>query len=462
MEASSEPAPLDQRVAQIAARAERKAELKAAGFRWDPARGRAGAPAIGPGRDQRPLDVLAGDGGKSVFTGLRDDRMRLHRLDQAAAPAPDLVVLTRAHQLPQDPRALGLPDEVWRRLASGVAKLALDISGEGIVHSESYSAGFHRFMQSAGIDPANCVYITQDRAFRDDYLAHRRAQGLAGAPFEVVVYDRFIQSLCAAAHDDGEAIFRRRLQAWAAAPPARARRFISLNNTFRPHRALFLMSLLRDDLWDHGHISVGRIEIHRGQIQKRMYAVEALRPLMAELFPLLDRLEALSPRYVGLGDRQPFGGSDEVMIVPEMFEEYSSSWFSVVVETDDTGRLHRITEKPFKPLLCLQPFIVLGPIGALRLIREYGFETFPGLFDESYDEETDLRVRFDAVYQQVVRLSRMDEGQLARMVQATSEAVVFNARWGLTQLPRLFRERIDAPLVNWLIDFVRRGGQGQP
>ena len=215
------------------------------------------------------------------------------------------------------------------------------------------------------------------------------------------------------------------------------------------------MSLLRDGLWDRGHISVGRFEIRRGQIQKRTYAVEALRPLMAELFPLLDRLEALSPCYIGLGDRQPSGGSAEAMIIPEMFEEYSSSWFSVVIETDDTSRLHRITEKPFKPLLCFHPFIVLGPIGCLRLVRDYGFETFPGLFDESYDEQTGLRARFDSVYGQVARLCRMDEAQLAGMCEAVSEAVVFNARWGLTQLPRLFRERIDAPLVDWLIGFVR-------
>ena len=74
-----------------------------------------------------------------------------------------------------------------------------------------------------------------------------------------------------------------------------------------------------------------------------------------------------------------------------MFEEYSSSWFSGGGRDRRHGRLHRITEKPFKPLLCFQPFIVLGPVGALQLIREYGFETFPGLFDESYDEAATSR-----------------------------------------------------------------------
>ena len=77
----------------------------------------------------------------------------------------------------EDPRALGLPDEVWRRLGSGSAKLVLDISGEGMAHTEARASGFHRFMQAAGVDPANCVYITQDRGFAADYAAHRHATG---------------------------------------------------------------------------------------------------------------------------------------------------------------------------------------------------------------------------------------------------------------------------------------------
>ncbi len=123
----------------------------------------------------------------------------------------------------------------------------------------------------------------------------------------------------------------------------------------------------------------------------------------------------------------------------------------MVTETDFSDRLHRITEKPFKPLLCLHPFIVLGSRGSLRLIRDYGFKTFPSLFDEGYDEERDPLARFEAVYEQVGRLCRMDEAELARASDDAAEAMVFNAWWGLAELPALFRERIDAVLVDRLI-----------
>ena len=67
LEASSEPAPSARRAAGLAARAERQAELKAANFRWDPVRGLAGAPGSPIRRQERGIDVLLGDGGKSLF-----------------------------------------------------------------------------------------------------------------------------------------------------------------------------------------------------------------------------------------------------------------------------------------------------------------------------------------------------------------------------------------------------------
>ena len=58
----------------------------------------------------------------------------------------------------------------------------------------------------------------------------------------------------------------------------------------------------------------------------------------------------------------------------------------VVTETayDDT-RVH-ITEKTFKPIVLQQPFLMVGNRGALRYLRDYGFQTFGDLWDEGYDD----------------------------------------------------------------------------
>ena len=58
----------------------------------------------------------------------------------------------------------------------------------------------------------------------------------------------------------------------------------------------------------------------------------------------------------------------------------------VITETVyDDDRIH-LTEKTFKPIVLQQPFLMIGNRGALRYLREYGFQTFGNIWDEGYDD----------------------------------------------------------------------------
>ena len=445
------------RLVDFAASAEAEGYRAAAGFRWDPVTGKTASPAGPQLHDPRRLNVLITRGGVSLFKSLQDDRVKVFWPDEPLTEAPDLVVVTEPYRLIADPGAIGLANASWDRLRSGTAKLVIDSSGEGYPYSHALFQRLRTALRAVGVEASDYIYVTQDRNYRTDYLADRRSGPDDGAEVEVLVHDRYAQYLFSTIRGGGRKYFRQRLLKFASAGSRRSRRFISLNNKFRPVRLIFLLRLLRDGLWDRGHISVGPLyeftdhALTKPQIRKKTFAVEALRPISRELLPRIDELDALSPRYVGLGGATPSRASDKMMIIPSMFEEYGDSWFSVIAETDFSNRLHRITEKPFKPLLCFHPLIVLGSCGSLRLIREYGFRTFPEMFDERYDDEADPLARFEAVYEQIVRLCGMEEAELARLCDAVTEAVVYNASWGLTELPRLFHDRIDAALVDRLI-----------
>jgi hypothetical protein len=56
-----------------------------------------------------------------------------------------------------------------------------------------------------------------------------------------------------------------------------------------------------------------------------------------------------------------------------------------------------ITEKTMKPMAFYHPMIVYGNRGTLRTLREWGFETFDNLWDESYDHLVDVGERTKAV-----------------------------------------------------------------
>ena len=81
------------------------------------------------------------------------------------------------------------------------------------------------------------------------------------------------------------------------------------------------------------------------------------------------------------------------------FDEAADSLVYVPTETVYFGRRLHITEKTFKAIALEMPFVLVAPAHSLRYMRSYGFQTFRGIFDESYDEETDDIKRIEKVTQ---------------------------------------------------------------
>jgi hypothetical protein len=76
-----------------------------------------------------------------------------------------------------------------------------------------------------------------------------------------------------------------------------------------------------------------------------------------------------------------------------LFKESAESLLYLVTETVATGQRHHLTEKTFKPIAMGMPFVIVGTRGSLEYLRSYGFRTFEGIWDESYDlAEDNVRV----------------------------------------------------------------------
>ena len=111
-------------------------------------------------------------------------------------------------------------------------------------------------------------------------------------------------------------------------------------------------------------------------------------------------------------------------------------------------RPSRITEKPFPALVNFHPLVMFGNPLALQQVREFGYQTFSPAIDESYDEIEAPEARFRAAYKEFVRLCRMDEDELRHLVDSLRDVLVFNAEWGMTRLPALYRDRIDLDFMD--------------
>ncbi len=274
----------------------------------------------------------------------------------------------------------------------------------------------------------------------------------------VLNYDYWIKRLLQPYEAGGEALFRRRRDLWRARPRLRHRRFLSLNRSPRPTKLYFLLSLIRDGLWDQGYVSFGGFELVRrmgkrepGRMVRDMRRLPGFRDLFGQLSPYLDRLEAQGCIEFNEAVDEPSLAPDRHRAADLALAEYQRSWFSVVTETEMRARPDRVTEKSFKPLLNFHPFLVFGNPGSLALLRGLGFETFPELVDETYDQVESPRARFDLAYAQVARLCRLDEAELARLEAGLADKLEHNARVALIDLPRRYREEIDRALVDDLL-----------
>ena len=89
------------------------------------------------------------------------------------------------------------------------------------------------------------------------------------------------------------------------------------------------------------------------------------------------------------------------------FAEATDSLIYVPTETVYFGRRTHITEKTFKAIALEMPFVLVAPAGSLEYLREYGFQTFSDIFDESYDTETDDVQRAERVTQLLQDLNNL-------------------------------------------------------
>jgi hypothetical protein len=87
----------------------------------------------------------------------------------------------------------------------------------------------------------------------------------------------------------------------------------------------------------------------------------------------------------------------------------------VTISTETTFQHYRtqvpplmLTEKTYCAIANLTMFIIAGPVGSLRLLKDQGYATFGDLWDESYDTITNTAQRLRAVCALIEEVSKLD------------------------------------------------------
>jgi hypothetical protein len=91
----------------------------------------------------------------------------------------------------------------------------------------------------------------------------------------------------------------------------------------------------------------------------------------------------------------------------ERKEPYLDSYIHIISETNFFEIGGYFSEKTWKPIGHLQPFIFMGPAYGLAELKKLGFKTFAPFIDESYDLELDPTIRYKKILIELERLSKL-------------------------------------------------------
>jgi hypothetical protein len=101
-------------------------------------------------------------------------------------------------------------------------------------------------------------------------------------------------------------------------------------------------------------------------------------------------------------------------------------FLNVVSETLCNSDRFMISEKTFKPLIGMRPFVLNGPKKILKHLRNNGFYTFEEYWHVDFNQATTAELACDNCVQVIKQLSRMSAGQIQQMYSDMYPKLVHN------------------------------------
>jgi len=190
--------------------------------------------------------------------------------------------------------------------------------------------------------------------------------------------------------------------------------YLSLNRRWRPHRPSLIALLKIKKLLDNGYVSF-EYDVEDRNWQNYYGRVLELNSTNDEVFDCLKKNETeicqtkslLLDTSLQLNDKLPTLYSLENKF-------YDKTLCSVIAETfyyeqENIGNSIFITEKTYKAIAHLHPFILLSAPHSLKALKERGYKTFENIINEEYDNEVNDATRLLMIVNEIERICNLNE-----------------------------------------------------
>ncbi len=283
-----------------------------------------------------------------------------------------------------------IPDNVMQRIREKTAFLMITVPFESPLHPHRMP-NIHKYFKKLNLPSSQVIYLSACLNSKEIYKEY--CNSIGEDPACIMEYN-FSENLVV--HSQLAERFKN-----TEYKSNKKKTFLMFNRRWlsHPHRTLFLYNLYKMNMLNDFHISFNKTDVDHPQYTYtdavKMHYPNFFKTTEKLDESLLDSLEDLLPLFLDTNDL--VSGSlmfDEFDSTGSFYEE---SFINIIAETyfyTSTANILHLTEKTFKPILYKQPFIMLGPPGMLKKLRELGFKTFHDVWDESYDDTLDHTERF--------------------------------------------------------------------
>ena len=251
--------------------------------------------------------------------------------------------------------------------------------------------------------------------------------------------------------------------------------FMCLNLRSKGHRRAIVLFLIKNNFLNKGIVTYFGDYFGKKDrdLTKEEEAMTVLHDRKLELQVLFGQDEDISDYIPKLDELSPIifdRNSDKMrndlwrrkvgevnFLIPELEFDLSFkkplSYFEIVTESWFTDeRCLYFTEKTIRPILRLNPFIIVGCPGTLKYLKSVGFKTFSPFIDESYDEISSTEFRMKAIFKEIKRLCELDKEEIHKMYQKLLPILQHN----LTHFMNNTGDIIDKELEENILPFLKK------
>jgi hypothetical protein len=209
-------------------------------------------------------------------------------------------------------------------------------------------------------------------------------------------------------------------------PGIRKKLFLNFNRRYSDHRLLFFMNVIKKNLLDKFYISMAaeQPESHRSFVDNVHYLSQRM-PVFNISPEDIQSANNVLPLVLDVDNFDFYPMEASEFSVETLYE---NSLINIASETFFFDNYIHITEKTYKPIAFMQPFIIIGAVGTLQHIKDMGFKTFNQFWNEEYDLEVNNEKRMLMIFDVIDVISKWTIDEQIKFSHDVKEIVEYNVR----------------------------------